>query len=162
MSEEDDAREDAFTHLDADHPSRNRDYEVGKFKPPIASRIKPGERRNPKGRPRSRKSPTELLNEFYMQKIRVRVGDKTVWMTRLVAEAHILHGKALTGDIRALKESRALAASAGMFVENLEPPVEILDDGDEDIIADFMARKAGKPSRDSDKGTGTGGEDEQG
>ena len=146
MSENDDEHDSAFDHLDPDHPSRERAYEVGKYRPPSASRIKPGERRNPKGRPRAQKEPADLLKAFYMEKIKVRVGDKTVRMQRIVAEAHILNSKALSGDIRALKESRALAQSAGVFVESLEPAVTVVDGQDEAILNDYIARRLGMPA----------------
>lgn len=39
------------------------DYAVGYGRPPKAGRIKPGERRNPNGRPKKKKAPAMLLPE---------------------------------------------------------------------------------------------------
>ena len=49
MNDEDDSS-DPFDHLPEGHPSRDRDYDVGKHRPPIGGRFPPGKSGNPKGK----------------------------------------------------------------------------------------------------------------
>lgn len=140
MSDHKEDEDENFSHLPDDHKSRNRDYETGKFKPPVDGRIKDGEIRNPKGRPRGRKSLPDLATGFYLQKIPVRIGDKLQRMPRYLAELHVLHAKAMAGDFKSLHESHARAASLGLFPQSLEPEVEIVEDVDREIIAERDAR----------------------
>ncbi|MCO5063545.1 MAG: DUF5681 domain-containing protein [Rhizobiaceae bacterium] len=140
MSDDKEDGDENFSHLPEDHKSRNRTYETGKFKPPVENRIKDGEIRNPKGRPRGRKSLPDLATAFYLEKILVRLGDKLQKMPRYLAELHVLHSKAMAGDFKSLHESHARAASLGLFPQSLEPEVEIVEDVDRQIIAERDAR----------------------
>ena len=136
----DDKNDGGFAHLADDHKSRNRTYETGKFKPPVNGRIKEGEVRNTKGRPKLSTSLPEMTRAFYLQKIPVRLGKKQVKMERYLAELHVLHGKAMGGDFKSLHESHQRAASLGLFPQTLEPEVEIIEDVDKQILAERDAR----------------------
>lgn len=50
-------------------PGRNRNYEVGYGRPPAASRFKPGQSGNPRGRPSGSRNSTHPLNEERLKSI---------------------------------------------------------------------------------------------
>lgn len=49
-----------------------RDYEVGHGRPPVATRFKPGQSGNPKGRPKASKNLSTLAREKLQAKVSVR------------------------------------------------------------------------------------------
>lgn len=90
--------------------------EVGYGKPPLASRFKPGQSGNPKGKPKGRKSEATILDELLFQKIRIRerdgnIRDATVYegVLRRFAE------ESLKGNIKAAAFlfARYAAANSG-------------------------------------------------
>lgn len=150
-NEDDDPETDPFAHLPAGHPSRDRDYSVGKCRPPVSGRVQPGERRNPRGRPRkTEKTPTEEIAEFYLEKIPVRVGNEVHQLPRFLAEQYVLNQKAMRGNIAALKESHARALHANVFPGIAPVVTEAVDDFGRMLIEEYLARR-GDPSESSDE-----------
>ena len=64
MTEDDEDKPDPFDHLPEGHPSRDRDYEVGKNRPPIAGRFPPGTSGNPNGKKKGKHVATQVREAF--------------------------------------------------------------------------------------------------
>jgi hypothetical protein len=78
------------------------EYKVGYRRPPAASRFKPGQSGNPRGRPkRTRNLRTDLIEELG-ETIRVREGDRELRVSKQRAVLKALVAKALKGDPRAI------------------------------------------------------------
>lgn len=78
------------------------EYEVGYGRPPEASRFRPGQSGNPKGRPkRSRNLKTEL-EEAVRARIALAIDGERQMTTKLRAAVEVLLAKALRGDVRAI------------------------------------------------------------
>jgi len=83
---------------------RNRgEYEVGWGKPPQATRWKPGQSGNPRGRPRGKKNQQAMFSDALDQKIRIE--ERGITRTITVREAIIKRftALALKGDLKAIK-----------------------------------------------------------
>jgi Family of unknown function (DUF5681) len=77
------------------------DYEVGRGKPPIASRYKPGQSGNPRGRPKGRKNYKTVFKEALNAKITVQEGSKSRRVSKFEATVLRQLQSALKGDHRA-------------------------------------------------------------
>lgn len=90
------------------------EYEVGYGKPPLATRIKPGERRNPKGRPKKKKEPVQRKSDADILDMldNELVPFKGGLITKHEAQLRILHGKALAGDMKAHQILESMRKSA--------------------------------------------------
>ena len=62
-------------------PSKPTSYEVGYRKPPTASRFKPGQSGNPKGRPKGARNKLPALNEERLKKIMIEEAYRTIKVT---------------------------------------------------------------------------------
>jgi hypothetical protein len=159
-NEDDDPETDPFAHLPEDHPSRDRDYGVGKFRPPVNGRVQPGERRNPRGRPpKAEKTPTQEIADFYREKVPVRVGNEVRQLPRFMAEQYMLSAKAMAGSIPALKESHARALHANVFPEITPVLMEEVGEFGRMLVENYLARR-GDPSETSDEQEPDHGESE--
>jgi len=92
---------------------REGDYEVGYGRPPLDSRIKPGEKRNPKGRPRGSKNTATLVTEELDKKISAREGNRVTTLSKRQAAVRNLATKAAAGDPKALMTLAALEGGSG-------------------------------------------------
>jgi hypothetical protein len=82
-----------------------RDYEVGYGRPPMHTRFKPGESRNPRGRPKKKRpTPAELETKLLWEdEIAIRLNGKPQRVNAVTASLKVLIGKALSGDLRAIE-----------------------------------------------------------
>jgi hypothetical protein len=94
------------------------EYKVGKGRPPIEKRFKPGQSGNPKGRPRGRPNLQTTAERVLEESVPIRRGEKTqtVPMGEAIVRAHAM--KAAQGDVR----------SAGFVFSLLPKPVAAMDD----------------------------------
>jgi len=81
--------------------NRSRSYRVGKGRPPRATRWKPGQSGNPKGRPRGRKNLTTIVRDVLDRKIKVQENGQTRSMPSREAIVKRLVQDALRGDLKA-------------------------------------------------------------
>lgn len=78
-------------------------YEVGKGKPPMDGRIKPGERRNPRGRPQKPKVGERTLDYFFNEVVTVeKDGRRQSFTKRELAYAQLAN-RAAKGDDKAIR-----------------------------------------------------------
>lgn len=76
-----------------------RDYEVGHGRPPVATRFKPGQSGNLKGRPREAKNLSTLTREKLQAKVPVREGGRERQMTKAeIGVTKLVNRFAETGD----------------------------------------------------------------
>src|SRR3954451_22024813 len=78
-----------------------RDYEIGRGKPPKHSQWKPGQSGNRKGRPPGAKNIKTLLGEALNQQVAVNDNGRQRSMTKAEAMATQLANRAAQGDARA-------------------------------------------------------------
>lgn len=83
-----------------ENPAGNGDYLVGKGRPPVQTRWKPGQSGNPKGRPKGHRNVRSELREIAFRKITVRDGN-TERRVSLLAANFLAHAvKGAKGDAR--------------------------------------------------------------
>jgi hypothetical protein len=78
-----------------------KDYTIGYRMPPEHSRFVKGKSGNPKGRPKESKNMKTDLAEVLGEKITIRVGERTMKVTRQRALALSLVARGVKGDSRA-------------------------------------------------------------
>jgi hypothetical protein len=90
------ASDDATT---LEQTSVQKDYEVGHRRPPLATRFKPGQSGNPKGRPKGAKNLRTLTLEKLQAKIPVREGGRERRMSKAeIGITKLVNRFAETGD----------------------------------------------------------------
>ena len=113
------------------------DDEVGYKRPPKKNRIKPGERRNPRGRPRGSPNQKTAVLRALSKKVPVQRGEKTSMVQVMQAMTEIFASKAIKGDRHAAGVVISLATKAGIL--DGRPDAE--NEGSEPVAA-----RAGRPS----------------
>jgi hypothetical protein len=115
-------------------------YSVGYGKPPEGSRFIPGRSGNPKGRPKSARNRTTILNQTLNERVVVTEHGKRKSITKQEAIFKQLVNKAAAGDHRAaqlvINEMRAIEAALG----STETGREIIDEADQQVFHDFLKR----------------------
>lgn len=82
--------------------ARKKDYEIGKGKPPLHTRFKPGQSGNKKGRPKdSRNLATDLAEELN-EKVAIQEGGKSKKLSKQRVMLKATLAKGMKGDVRAV------------------------------------------------------------
>lgn len=81
----------------------DREYPIGKGKPPVDSQWKKGQSGNPHGRPKRKtdyplRTLPEILGDIGNQKIPVASGDRTTLMSKKDALANMIYHDAMSGS----------------------------------------------------------------
>jgi hypothetical protein len=76
-------------------------YEVGKGRPPLSTRWKPGQSGNPKGRPKGAKNLATIFNDALKQTLQIQEKGKTRNITVREAIVRRVVNEALKGNIKA-------------------------------------------------------------
>ncbi|MGE7157489.1 DUF5681 domain-containing protein [Methylorubrum rhodesianum] len=124
--------------------SGSADYEVGYGRPPRASRFKPGQCGNPKGRPRKPKTLMEAVERELDCTAVVREGGREKRLTKLEVVSRQLVDASCRGQLGAtrllLREMGGTAAAKADLSSNLMPAsAHLIDETDRQIIASFAA-----------------------
>lgn len=117
---------------------------VGYGRPPAATRFKPGQSGNPKGRPKgSLNLKTDLRNEL-SETIHIREGERNLKVSKQRAMLKSLVAKALKGDARAANVVLTLVDK--LFATDAVTAEEIpaLTPDDQAILERFLARRLGE------------------
>jgi len=91
------------------------DYQVGYGRPPKSAQFKPGQRANPRGRPRGSPNLKTIVERTLRKSIAVSRGDKTARVQMLEGIAETYGRKAAEGDYRAANIVISLAAKTGLL-----------------------------------------------
>ena len=105
---------------------RSKLYKVGKGRPPLETRWKPGQSGNPKGRPQGARNVSAVLSDVLRQRVAVTENGKTRRMPVLEAMMRRLANDALRGNPAAIKlllsivERHGETSGAGLRIEDLQ------------------------------------------
>ena len=131
--------------------NENKDYEVGFGKTPKASRFKPGQSGNPKGRPKASNNFTTDLQSLLAAPVKVKRDGKLQIVSSQKAVLLRLVDKALAkGDFRALKKLLELAQTFNDDV-SLEAESAPLSETDLDICEGIIVRRHMEVEDDEDE-----------
>lgn len=112
---------------------RSRDYEVGKGRPPLSTRWKPGQSGNPKGRPKGSKNLATIFNDALKQTLQIQENGKTRKITAREGIVRRLVNEALKGNIKATA-----------FVLAKEPEIAREVESIKTITSDMTAEEAAR------------------
>lgn len=130
------------------HPSADRtpEYEVGYGRPPLASRFKPGQCGNPKGRPKKAQSLAAATERELERTIVVQHQGRAKRLTKREVVSRQIVDKACRGDLgaaRFLRDLTGVSGPTGTAVpagSNTITPASLpVDATDQAIIAEFAA-----------------------
>jgi hypothetical protein len=129
--------EPSETNVEARDVERGqRDYAVGRGRPPLHSRYQPGQSGNPSGRPRRRRNLKTEIKDALSKKVKIRDGEKEQEVSLVTANI-IAHGyKGAKGDAR----------SAALFLNHTLPLVEQEDLPDSSIRDALRGRESSSAS----------------
>jgi hypothetical protein len=80
----------------------NNDYVVGKGRPPVSTRFKPGQSGNPKGRPKGAKNLVTYIFQALNRKVPMKDGGRIRKVTSREGIAEVTVNRALKGDHKVL------------------------------------------------------------
>lgn len=106
----------------------NREYEIGRGKPPKKTQFKKGRSGNPKGRPKKEeiKDLTVVVDKILAEPVPVRDGNGTRHITTLEAITEKIRIEALRGNAKAARIFFQLACKSGLLVRgDVSPGIEI-------------------------------------
>jgi hypothetical protein len=96
---------------------RSDNYEVGKGRPPLSTRWKPGQSGNPRGRPKGTKGLATILHESMQQKIEINEKGQIRRISVWEAIVKTLRNNALKGDFKAITFLLAQEAEIARITE---------------------------------------------
>ena len=82
----------------------NNSYEVGYGRPPKRNQFQKGQSGNPKGRPKLAENIYGTIKKTLEEKVTVKIAGRTRSITKMEAAFVQLTNKAVSGDIKALRE----------------------------------------------------------
>jgi hypothetical protein len=89
------------------------DYEVGYGRPPVATRFKPGQSGNSRGRPPGTRNVETIMRDTLFAPITIIENGRRRKVTRIEALARRLMEQGLSGDLRATIQMLQIAARLG-------------------------------------------------
>jgi hypothetical protein len=121
-------------------PAKASSYEVGYGKPPLHTRVKPGQVLNPRGRPKGQRNVATVLRKALNERTKIREGDRTRSVTKL--NALILK---MINDSHAKEKVQAnligLMRAVGLIDVAEESPQQApLTGNDAAVIAEYFER----------------------
>ncbi len=117
----------------------NDEYQVGYAKPPKNTQFQPGKSGNPKGRPKGAKGIATVFMEEANQKVSIKIGDKTVKITKLQATVKRLFQQALEGKPHAIARITEMARVIEPQME--QKPDQALSADDQNILREYVKRQ---------------------
>lgn len=125
------------------------DYQIGRGKPPTATRFRKGKSGNPTGRPKGARNLKTDLEAELAQRIHVKENEQPLTISKQRALVKTMTAKALKGDTRAA--TIVLNMVAKLFDQT--PPADATPDlGTEDraILDDFLRRQLQPNNQEQD------------
>jgi hypothetical protein len=124
----------------------DRDYVVGYGKPPDASRFKPGQTGNSKGRPKGHKNLKTLIRQAMTARISVQEGSSNRQVSKIEGVVLRQLQNALKGNDRSAMAVIRMALQLGFLDDATEDhqAEARLSATDESILKELIARHGGK------------------
>lgn len=104
--------------------SKEKDYKVGYGKPPVEHQFKPGDRGNPKGRPKGSINLATRLKRAARAKVTVTINGRRITIDKIDAALTQLMNQAASGDLRAIEVSITQLERAERRDDASAPPVD--------------------------------------
>jgi len=105
---------------DRKNNSARENDSIGYRRPPVATRFKPGQSGNPKGRKKGQKNLATIINEALYRPVKIHNAGRARTLSKLEAIVEIMLHKALAGDRHAFSKIIELADKLGyVFPTNL-------------------------------------------
>ncbi|PTX72300.1 hypothetical protein C8N31_11111 [Sulfitobacter mediterraneus] len=112
---------------------------VGYCKPPVSGQFKPGQSGNPKGRPKGRKSPDQVIADLFSRKVTILEGGKKKKISHMEALGRRVLNDGLKGNAKATDQALTLLK----IMSSLQSDPAEQDDGTmPDASADLRAVQA--------------------
>src|SRR5262245_35898478 len=127
----------------------DKPYRVGYGRPPLATRFKPNQSGNPKGRPRRPLSLRAVVDKVLDEKVEIRDGERVVRMSNRQALARAAFRRALNGDPKLLRALALLMRAEIGFEPPEDEAAATVSDSDEAIVADYLARHRVEPDENN-------------
>jgi len=124
--------------------------EVGYGRPPAATRFKPGQSGNPKGRPQGSLNVATVLARTLREQLVVTEDGRRQKITKLEAAVKQLTNKAATGDARAIHLLLGLTQAAENRPGAALPTPEVLPEADRQVMQRLLSRIQKYAKRDKD------------
>ncbi len=133
---------------DGDDP----DYKVGKGKPPVEHQFKPGDRANPKGRPKGSPNLTTVLKRAAREKVTVTEGGRRKTITKIEAAVKQLLNQAASGNARAIQLTIELLDRLERRDDAQAPAIDTTSrsKADAELLKDLKARLTGGKPKETD------------
>jgi Family of unknown function (DUF5681) len=126
----------------------SNDYVVGKGRPPVSTRFKPGQSGNPRGRPKGAKNLVAYFSEALKRKVSVKEGGRIREVTKLEGIAVTTVDRALKGDYRVLPTIIAFEREISSIQERENLPTPTIGMSTKEAMDLFKVHlNAGKPPR---------------
>ena len=116
-----------------------RDYEVGRGKPPVATRFKKGSSGNPRGRPKGVLNLTTSLQKALGELVVINEGGRRKAITKLEAGTKQFSNRVASGDQRAMQQLLTIAPMVGLTSE-ATPGVAERSVADQNVLAQMVLR----------------------
>lgn len=113
---------------------------VGYGKPPEATRFKPGQSGNPRGRPQGSLNVATVLARTLREQLVVTEDGRRKRISKLEAAVKQLTNKAATGDARAIHLLLGLTQAAENRPGATPPTPEVLPEADRQVMQHLLAR----------------------
>jgi hypothetical protein len=150
IGDESAGRPDVVNQADSKVP-----YSVGRGRPPLHSRFKPGQSGYPKGRSKQSRNLRTVVKQVLNQDMQIREGGRLRRMSAIEALVRTTMTRALKGEPKAVASLLMLIRQAGYGSDHDEGGADILATPEINaIVEDFLARHGSKetPTTGADDG----------
>jgi hypothetical protein len=135
---------------DRTRQSAEDEYDVGYKKPPKSGQIKPGERRNPNGRPKGSRNFNTILRQLMEKPMTLTIDGQKIKVSGREAIAYRVFQKAVAGDAKCIEILRSIdhEFELELMTKQAQKHSETdVSSSDKAILSDFlksMKNKGGK------------------
>lgn len=141
-----------MTDNSKDGSGDDSDYKVGYRKPPRQHQFKPGDRGNPKGRPKGSLNLATRLKRAARAKVTVTINGRRVEIDKIDAALTQLMNMAASGNLRAIEISITELERAERRDDASAPPIDAAAraEADAELLKALKSRLLGGNSKDTD------------